>query len=216
MTVIPSQTPAQRIALWADKIRDMAALGLVFSDNFYERERCECLQSLAMEMMAFATDTPLAEMEPLRATVFARPTPAAVVDTAVINKNGQLLLIRRADNHKWAMPGGALEVGETPAQGDIREVYEETGVRCEITDLIGVFDSRLCGSETAFHLYHMTFLARPLNGDTPDPISHALEIETTGWFSADELPDNIDSGHVGRIPLAFEMWHEGKRPFFDR
>ncbi|MCA9950258.1 MAG: NUDIX hydrolase N-terminal domain-containing protein [Anaerolineales bacterium] len=210
------QQPAQQIAFWADKIRDMAALGLVFSDNFYERERCERLQSLALEMMAYATDTPLPAMEPLRATVFARPTPAAVVDTAVIDNNGRLLLIRRADNHKWAMPGGALEVGETPKEGGIREVHEETGVRCEITNLIGVFDSRLCGSETAYHLYHMTFLARPLNGDAPDPVSHALEIEATGWFSADELPENIDSGHVGRIPLAFEMWRGEKRPYFDR
>jgi 8-oxo-dGTP pyrophosphatase MutT (NUDIX family) len=48
----------------------------------------------------------------------------------VIDPQGRILLMQRTDDRKWAMPGGGLEVGETPAAGVVREAFEETGVRC--------------------------------------------------------------------------------------
>lgn len=78
-------------------------MGLYFGDNIYERERCRELQTISLEMMALATATDLESLEPLRATAFSRPTPVAVVDTAVIDKAGWVLLIRRADNGKWVL-----------------------------------------------------------------------------------------------------------------
>jgi ADP-ribose pyrophosphatase YjhB (NUDIX family) len=170
-------TPAQQIALWADKLRDMSALGLLFTQNIYDRENYRHLQDIALEMLAMATAQTPPDVEPLRATIFARPTPISTGDGAVIDVTGRILLIRRADNQKWAMPGGALAVGETPAQGVTREVFEETGIRVEAVSFAGVHDSRLCGSLAPFHLYHFLFLCRPLNGDAPEhPPSHAAEV----------------------------------------
>jgi ADP-ribose pyrophosphatase YjhB (NUDIX family) len=83
-----------------------------------------------------------------------------VGDGAVIDPDGRLLMDRRADNGMWAMPGGALEVGETPAEGVVWEVLEETGVHCRPVAMVGVFDSRLCGTESRHHLYHFVFLCR--------------------------------------------------------
>lgn len=40
------------------------------------------------------------------------------------------------------MPGGGFRVGETPAEGPVREALEETGLKCEPVALVGVFDSR--------------------------------------------------------------------------
>ena len=95
--------PAEQIALWADKLRDMSALGLYFADNPYDQERYRALQDMAMAMSALATGESLEQMEPLRAPVFSRPTPLAVGDAAVIDQEGRILLIRRADNGKWAL-----------------------------------------------------------------------------------------------------------------
>jgi 8-oxo-dGTP pyrophosphatase MutT (NUDIX family) len=72
------------------------------------------------------------------------PRPTRIVpgvSVAVTNDVGQLLMIRRTDNDRWAIPGGAQEVGETPLEAARREVREETGIICEITGLIGIYSS---------------------------------------------------------------------------
>ena len=211
-----ANTVAEKIALWADQLRDQAAMGLYFADNIYEKERCRLLQSISLEMMALATGVTPESLEPLRASVFAHPTPLTVVDTAVIDENGRILLIKRADNKKWAFPGGALEVGETAAGGAVRETLEETGIQCQVTALIGVFDSRFCGTETAHQLYHFTFLATQLSSEAFGNGSHNHEILDVAWFAEDSLPLEIDPGHVTRIPEAYRVWRGDERPFFDQ
>jgi ADP-ribose pyrophosphatase YjhB (NUDIX family) len=207
--------PAQQIAFWADRLRDVSAMGLLFTKNFHDQEAFRAVQTIAMEMLALATGESLEQIEPLRAPLFSRPTPLAVGDAAVIDDRGRLLLIRRADNAKWAMPGGALEVGETPAEGVVREALEETGVRCRAVALVGVFDSRLCGTLSRHHLYHFVFLCEPLPAERVGEPSHALEVLDVGWFLEDGLPEDIDAGHVTRIPEAFRVWRGDERAFFD-
>ncbi len=112
------------------------------------------------------------------------------------------------------MPGGALEVGETPAEGVIREALEETGIHCQVVSLVGVFDSRLCGALSRHHLYQFMFLCRPLDKEAKQP-SHAIEVLGTRWFFERELPEDIDPGHKSRIPKAFRVWHGDSRVFFD-
>jgi len=65
-----------------------------------------------------------------------------VAVTAFIQDDqGRLLLIRRTDNDLYAIPGGALELGETLTQTVQREVMEETGMAVEVTGLIGVYSN---------------------------------------------------------------------------
>jgi ADP-ribose pyrophosphatase YjhB (NUDIX family) len=61
------------------------------------------------------------------------------VTAFVRDEAGRLLLIRRTDNDLYAIPGGALELGETLTQTVQREVMEETGVAVKVTGLIGVY-----------------------------------------------------------------------------
>ncbi len=208
-----NNTPAQRLALWADKLRDISAMGLRFCKDFHDREGFQQVQDVAIEMLAFAVDEPLEQVEPLRAPIFGRPTPFAVGDAAVIDDAGNILLIQRADNQLWAMPGGALAVGETPAEGVVREAFEETGVRCEPVALVGVYDSRLCGTPTRHQLYQFVFLCKPLGPAASTP-THAIEVLNAGWFAEHALPP-LDPGHQSRIPHAFRAWRGDARAYFD-
>ena len=61
------------------------------------------------------------------------------VNVAIANDAGEVLLIRRSDNDNWALPGGAIDIGESLAQAAVRETREETGVDCEITGLVGIY-----------------------------------------------------------------------------
>jgi len=204
---------AAKIALWADRLRDNSAMGLHFSTNPYDQTRYRAIQDMAMEMYALASGENLERVESLRDTLFSRPTPLTCGDAAVIDPDGRILLIQRADNHRWAMPGGALEVGETPAAGAVREAFEETGVHCQAVALVGVFDSRLCGMISRHHLYVFTFLCRPV--DEIQPHFQCNETLDTGWFAEDELPEAMHPGHQSRIPEAFRLWRGDQRAYFD-
>jgi ADP-ribose pyrophosphatase YjhB (NUDIX family) len=61
------------------------------------------------------------------------------VNVVVTNDDGQILLIKRSDNDNWAIPGGAIDLGESMVQAAVRETLEETGVTCEVTGLVGIY-----------------------------------------------------------------------------
>jgi 8-oxo-dGTP pyrophosphatase MutT (NUDIX family) len=206
---------AQRIALWADRLRGLSALGLHYASSDYERDRWLQVQSLVLELLAVATGDPPELLEPLRATILRHATPLAVGDAAIIDAVGRLLLIQRADNGLWAMPGGAFEVGETPAEGAVREALEETGIHSRPVALVGVFDSRLCGTITRHHLYQFVFLCEPVATAPVHEPSHSHEVKQVAWFAEPELPAELDPGHRTRIPLAFQVWRGERAAYFD-
>lgn len=70
------------------------------------------------------------------------PAANSIVPSAnvvVINDAGELLLIRRSDNDNWALPGGAVDLGESLSAAAVRETMEESGIECEITGVSGIY-----------------------------------------------------------------------------
>ncbi|KQW47979.1 hypothetical protein ASC77_16420 [Nocardioides sp. Root1257] len=61
---------------------------------------------------------------------------------AVVVRDGHVLLALWDEPEvpilMWSLPGGGVELDETPAEGAIREVREETGYDVELTGLLGV------------------------------------------------------------------------------
>jgi 8-oxo-dGTP pyrophosphatase MutT (NUDIX family) len=208
-------TPTEQMAMWSDRLRDMAATGLKYAQNIYDHERYAVIQQIAIEMLALAADQPVVALEPLHGPIFSRSSPLVAGTAAVIDDDGKILLMRRSDNRLWNMPGGILEVGETPALGVVREVIEETGVRCEPVALVGVYDNRLWETGVIQHLYKFTFLCKPLEGQVRKTPSHAIETLEIGWFAEDALPHDLFTGHVQRVRDAFNLWRGEQRAYFD-
>jgi len=46
------------------------------------------------------------------------------VNVVVVNEADEILLICRTDNGNWALPGGAVDLGESVAQAAVRETLE--------------------------------------------------------------------------------------------
>ncbi len=55
------------------------------------------------------------------------------------DENERVLLCRRADVMLWDVPGGTIELYETPSQGLVREVQQETGLLVQAERVIGVY-----------------------------------------------------------------------------
>ena len=61
------------------------------------------------------------------------------VNVVVVNEAGDVLMIRRSDNDNWAVPGGAIDLGESMVEAAVRETREETGIECRVTGLVGIY-----------------------------------------------------------------------------
>ncbi|MFN8540763.1 MAG: NUDIX domain-containing protein [Thermomicrobiales bacterium] len=75
-------------------------------------------------------------------------TPAAGVDALVLDGAGRVLLVQRKDNGRWAMPGGIAEIGHSPAESALKELWEEAGLRGEASSCWG---SSIAGSGGTAH-----------------------------------------------------------------
>jgi len=110
------------------------------------------------------------------------------VNVAVINEAGDLLLIRRTDNGNWALPGGAIDLGESVAQAAVRETLEETGIECEVTGIVGIYsDPRhvilYTSDDEVRQEFSIVLTARALSGQ-PTPSSESSEVR---WVPRPEL-----------------------------
>lgn len=60
-------------------------------------------------------------------------------NVVVINDAAEILMIRRTDNGNWALPGGAIDLGESVAQAAVREALEESGIQCAVTGIVRIY-----------------------------------------------------------------------------
>ena len=197
----------------ADELRSLARNNLNYLDDPYQIERNQRVLQLAAELQALTDTRPLPEIQEIFSRDLSYQTPIVVVDTAVIDPDGKVLLIRRADSGQWALPGGASDVSETPAQSAAREVWEESGYVVEITRLLGVFDSRRLGCQSSRHLYIILFAGVPVAGKA----TTSNETTEVAWFSWDELPwPELAPAHHRRLQFVMQWWlNPNTKPYFD-
>ena len=67
------------------------------------------------------------------------PIPVWCFAITVVRDGDRYLLVREPDyNDTWYLPGGRVEIGETPAEAAIREAFEEAGIRIRLDGVIRV------------------------------------------------------------------------------
>jgi ADP-ribose pyrophosphatase YjhB (NUDIX family) len=110
------------------------------------------------------------------------------VNVIVTNDNGDILMIRRSDNDNWALPGGAIDLGESVRQAAIRETKEETGIDCEITGLVGIYSDpkhviHYTSNDEVRQEFSIVLTARPTGGH-PTPSDESREVH---WVKASAI-----------------------------
>jgi 8-oxo-dGTP pyrophosphatase MutT (NUDIX family) len=110
------------------------------------------------------------------------------VNVVATNDQGGILMIRRTDNGNWALPGGAIDLGESASQAAVRETREETGVDVEVTGLVGIYTNprhviEYTSNGEVRQEFAIVLRARPIDG-VPTPTSEASEVT---WVDPSDL-----------------------------
>ena len=149
----------------------------------------------------------------------AEGTPAAdeperhvtrVAAYALCAEDGRILLCRIAEGSwsgvgHWTLPGGGLDFGESPRDGALRELTEETGLVGEIIGLADVLSwsgrwrHPHDGVDEAYHGLQVVYRVRIVGGELRDEVDGSTDLAR--WFSREE---------AGALPLV-ELASEGLR-----
>jgi ADP-ribose pyrophosphatase YjhB (NUDIX family) len=93
---------------------------------------------------------------------------------------------------EWGLPGGGLDPGESPVEGVHREVWEETGQRVRLGELVAVQSSHWVGRAPSgvvedFHAVRIVYAATCASPG--DPVVHDVGGTTADarWFAPHEL-----------------------------
>ncbi|MGW6278423.1 NUDIX hydrolase [Kribbella sp. NPDC055071] len=136
------------------------------------------------------------------------------VNVIIENEAGEILLIQRSDNGNWALPGGAIDLGESMSQAGVRETKEETGIDCEILDVLGIYTDPkhiilYTSNGEARQEFSILLRARSTGGQ-PTTSSESTQVH---WIPRDELNGlNMDRSMRRRISHYLEP---GNTLYFD-
>ena len=115
--------------------------------------------------------------------------PLPTVDIIIETGLGIVLILRRNPPPGWAIPGGFIDYGESAEEAAVREAFEETGLRVELTRLLGVYSKP--DRDPRHHTISTVFVGTA-SGE-PRGLDDAAE---AGVFNAGNLPGSIAFDHA--------------------
>ena len=103
--------------------------------------------------------------------------------SACVWRDGQVLLIQRAKSPLglWSLPGGQVEFGESALAAAQRELLEESGIRADLTEFVGLYE--IIRETPAFHYAIACYCGHWISGEA-SASSDALAVR---WVSPSEL-----------------------------
>lgn len=112
--------------------------------------------------------------------------PEVAAAGGIVIRQGRVLLVHRGRYDDWTLPKGKLEPGESWEQGALREVEEETGLRCELGEELGrTHYEDAAGRSKEVRYYRMSAAGEP---------RACNEVDEVRWVPLTEAPALLSHG----------------------
>lgn len=129
------------------------------------------------------------------------------VSAVVLDNENRVLLGRRADTGRWAVPSGIPEPGEEPAEAAVREIYEECGVRCtpERVASVRLGDPITYSNGDRCQYITINFRCRYAGGEARVHDDESIEV---AWFRLGRLPslDTVAAEAIEHAMAEGDTW----------
>ena len=132
--------------------------------------------------------------------LYENPIPASCL--VVIDKNERVLLVKRSVEPKkgvWCLPGGFMELGETPELAALRELKEETGLSGQIEMLLGITSNNSPQYDTVFMVGYLVKIYSGL-------LKAGDDASEAAYFHPDELPEVAFESHKKFIRIYYAAY----------
>lgn len=171
---------------WAKRLQAIAQNGLTFARTPFDTERYQAVRRIAAEMISEGSGADVARIEGLLSGEEGYQTPKVDL-RCVAFRDDTLLLVKEWTDHCWTLPGGWADVTESPAEGVIREAYEESGFETRAVKLLAVYDRSKHPHVPPFihHVYKLFFLCEITGGE----VRRSNETLDVAFFARNEIPD---------------------------
>lgn len=110
----------------------------------------------------------------------------------------KVLLGKRLNSYKsgmYGLPGGRLEITEQLMECSKRELLEETGLKADFLEYVGVIREL----QEGYSFIHFAFLCHDFKGDPK--VTEPDKCEAWEWFQINNLPNNLLSGHQAALEI---------------
>jgi 8-oxo-dGTP pyrophosphatase MutT (NUDIX family) len=105
----------------------------------------------------------------------------------ILDEQRRLLLIQRSDNRRWAIPAGAMELGESMQECAIREVWEETGLKATSLTPFAFYSAYTYTNDYG-HTYQQILMSFRIDSWEGELLRQTEESLDAGFFALDALP----------------------------
>lgn len=194
---------------WTAQIKAISQIGISYTKDEYDLERYQQLAQIVHQMISKLAGVPIERVDNFFVPDTGYATPKVDLRAGII-QNNEILLVKERSDGKWTLPGGWADVCESPSEGIVREVFEETGFRVKSNRLIAVKDRGLHPYKPQYpnHIYKLFFLCDLIDGKAKE--SH--EILKINFFSLDSLPILSESRVLKEdIVIVFEYYNNKEK-----
>ena len=198
---------------WAMELQAIAQAGLEYSKDVFDLERFEMIRELSVEIMEEYTDVEPEKLRELFANETGYATPKVDV-RGIVFSEGKILLVKEKADGKWALPGGWGDIGYSPSEVAVKEVWEESGYVVEAKRLIAVIDKKFHPHPPSpYYIYKHFILCELVGGQA----TTGIETSDVQFFAEDALPPlSLGRNTESQIQLAFKYLHSPDEPvYFD-